>query len=185
MRTLFTNWRMLIAVGIFGTVAFATTGATGLLSATDSVDGHVLAAVDTYVIDARIVDSKPFDVSGLYPGDSFGPGVVDLFNQNARPQLQYMYVENLGGDAGYCDDVYLSLSWFDGSNYHFLWEGALNDLVGEANMVQVNRPAPVALPAGWTTRLVQEGWIDAGSTEIGATCTWDEIFYGEQFVPAP
>lgn len=181
------HWRTIAAVGALGSAVFALTGASGLWSDTSNVNGNQ-AQAGIISVDARPVDNKPIasnliidGIGGLLPGEQGDPGTVDVYNDGSRAQNQYMHVTNVSG--GLCNYVSLKLGWSFAAPNAFdnvIGTYSLSSLTGPGNRVEVGRWHPV--PANFTTRVVQAVILDAGTPQAfqGETCTWDEVFTGEQ-----
>lgn len=180
---------------LFAMVAVVAGGTWAVWSDTSTVAGNTITT-GTISIDARPVSNKPINVTGLLPGEST-TGTVDLLNDGTREQRQYMHVVNRQGSlCGYID-LEVGYSWGGVNEMNVsLYSGPLSDFAGIGNIKEVGRgsenpgggiiagSATTSYPTGDTTRLVQIATVreNAPNSLQGETCTWDEVFTGEQVV---
>ncbi|MFA6518835.1 MAG: hypothetical protein WCV93_04290 [Candidatus Shapirobacteria bacterium] len=168
-------------VTVIALTASVAAGTRAIFSGNDKVLGNTVTTA-RISIDAETIVNKPLNITGLLPGQSGSPGTVDLVNDGDAPQIQYMYVENVAGTL--CPALDLTIGYSvssPGVFSHTFGTWKLADITGPANRQGVGETVPVS--AGSNTRLVQQASLASSVSDpslMGATCTWDEVFVGEQ-----
>lgn len=181
MKKILISLVTIIALG-----ASVVAGTQAIFSDTDSVLGNTITTA-RISIDAQEVVNKPLNISGLLPGHSGNPGTIDLMNDGDVPQIQYMYVTDVAGTL--CPELDLKVGYSNSTQNVFdvvFGSGAwkLAEITGPSKRQNVGRSTPIAVDGG--TRLVQQASLPSSVSDpslMGATCTWDEVFVGEQVTP--
>ena len=178
MRRIVLSLFMVIAVGLF------TIGATqAVFSDTGYIVGNTIASGSVDLTVHNFSGNKPIDTQALAPGEFTPWGRAELFNTGNLPVRVYMYVDQLEGNA--CGAVNLEVATgHAGGNEteRNVYNGSLNGLLGEGNMVEVTGIPPFDILNPNITQVIQQRAqlsLDADNEVQGESCTWREVFVAE------
>ncbi len=178
-------------------------------SDSEEIKGNTLSSG---VINLTLVDGSNTEVlkkpittaENLFPGKWSKWHHVGLKNDSTAPGKLYMYVTNVEGDGGICANTNLEIEVHGDSEPTSkekweLYNGPLLNLKGEDNRRELtadldevpgsNSGESVFYPTvedGWVLVVHQRAGLDedAPDSAQGQTCTWDEVFVMESYVPA-
>lgn len=188
--------KIISGVSVIAAVVAITSMATyAVFSATSSINGNTVGTANI-VFTAQgeangTTVAKPLTASNLVPGQytSWARGTLYNHIESSIPVKAYMYVDNVVGGA--CDKINLRVTTgFAGSDAteraRNIYNGALSGITGAGNRVETTGIPPFATIGPNISQVIQQqAQLDpsADSSDMGQSCTWDEVFVAESVAP--
>ena len=182
MKKIALSLLMILTAGLFAV------GATkAVFSDTGYIVGNTIASGSVDLTVHNFSGNKPINTQMLVPGQWTPWGRAELYNTGSLPVRVYMYVDTLSGNACGVTNLQVATGHAGGNEMERdVYDGPLDELVGEENRVEVTGVPPFSTLQSNITQVIQQrAQLDpsADNGVQGESCTWREVFVAESLTP--